>query len=167
MSKVSTKLRSWRIYVLLGILAFVALIGVGIILSETSTCSFLRGTCGYDPRTQQPSSMFIAQPPEQFVVQYIQDEIKQYGTYPITATSTVSSVVATWVHAHGFNTDWLVQADVIVLVQYNTEAERHFDFELMGQTARTLLGIENTTMFVGFGPLRECDIGPTGIRHGR
>ena len=111
--------------------------------------------------------MFIAQPPEQFVVQYIQHEIKQYGTFPITATSTVSSVVPTWVHAHGFNTDWLVQADVIVLVQYDTEAEHLFDFELMGQTARTLLGIENTTMFVGFGPLRECDIGPTGIRHCR
>lgn len=167
MSKVSTKLKSWRTYVLLGILAFVALTGAGIIFSETSTCSFLRGTCGYDPRIQHPSSMFIAQPPEQFVVQYIQDQIKLNGTFPVTATSMVSNVTPSWVSAWGFNTDWHVQADIIVQVHYTSASTAAFDFQVMEKTASNLLGIENTTMFVGFGPLETCDASSSGILHCR
>jgi hypothetical protein len=156
LSKVSTKLKSWRTYVLLGILAFVTLIGVGIAVLETPTCSFLRGTCEYDPRTEKPSSLFISKPPDQPIVQYIQDQIKLGGTFPITAASSVLSVTPIWVYAEGFNTDLHIYARVRVQVHYADSTDRYFEFDLNAQQDTQLFGIESSTMLARFKPIGAC-----------
>lgn len=158
MTKVSTRLKSWRTYMLMGILAFVALIGAGIAVLETPTCSFLRGTCEYNPRTEKPSSLFISNPPEQPIVQYIENQIKIGGTFPISATSPVLSVTPIWVHADGFNTDLHIWTRVRVQVQYANYTDRYFEFGLNAQEDTRLFGIESSTMFARFKPISECGV---------
>jgi hypothetical protein len=158
LSKVSTKLKSWRAYMLLGILAFVTLIGAGIVVLETPTCSFLRGTCEYDPRTEKPSSLFISNSPEQFVVQYIEDQMKIGGTFPISVSSSVLSVTPIWVHADGFNTDLHIWTRVRVRVQYLDSTDRYFEFDLNAQEDTQLFGIESSTMLARFKPISECGV---------
>jgi hypothetical protein len=148
----------WRVYLLAVMLAVVVLIAVGIVASETSTCSFLRGTCVYDPRTQHPSSMFISQPPEQPIVQYIRDQIKVGGTFPITATSSVLSVTPIWVYAEGFNNDLHIYARVRVQVQYTDSTDRYFEFDLNAREDTQLFGIANSTMWARFKPISECGV---------
>src|SRR5260370_40693468 len=74
---------------------------IGIFL-QGSACSILHGTCQYDPRSQRPNSLFISQPPERAVVQYINDQINLSGTFPVTATAQVASVEPICVSTGGF-----------------------------------------------------------------
>lgn len=127
---------------------------------EGSTCSFLRAICQYDPRIEHPNSLFIERRPEPFVVQYIEDQVKANRTFPITATSSVSSVEPVSVTAGGFNTDWHIEAHILVAIHYLDGTERDFNFDMMETSAANLLGIEKTTMFASFGPISECETKP-------
>lgn len=126
---------------------------VGTTLLETPTCNYLSATCQYDPRSQQPNTMFIEQPPEPFVVQYIQDQVTQYGTFPPGATSHVVSVTPTLVTAAGFNSDWHVTAHVYIDVGYINGSVQQQIFNVMANGSRSLLF--DDTMYASFGPLGQ------------
>jgi hypothetical protein len=128
-------------------------------------CSFLHGTCQYDPRTQHPNFLFVSQPPEQAVARYVRDQVQRSGTFPITSTQQVASIEPVWVSAWGFYTDWHVQADVRLRISYSGGNEEEFNFELLEKSASTILGLENTTMFAVFGPIERCNESYAHIWH--
>jgi hypothetical protein len=89
-------------------------------------------------------------------LQYIQDQIKVGGTFPITATSSVLSVTPTWVYAEGFNTDLHIYARVRVQVQYADSTDRYFEFDFNAHEDTQLFGIESSTMWARFEPISGC-----------
>ncbi|MBF6613071.1 MAG: hypothetical protein IVW55_08080 [Chloroflexi bacterium] len=119
-------------------------------------CDIVNGSCRYDPRSQRPSPLFIAQAPEPFVVQYLNGQIKQNGTYPPGATSRVASFTPVLVRAGGFYSDWHVPAQVVVRIGYVDKSEQEVVFELFERRTWQIFGLENTQMGVEYGAVTEC-----------
>jgi hypothetical protein len=141
--------------IIIGSALLVLVLSIGA--SGIGTCNLFTGECNYEPGKQSPSPLFMAQHPEPFIVQYIQKQAKQNGTFPVSATDDIVSITPTHVHAGGFYTDWHVQVRMQVKITYADGTARTLEFETLEKSAETLLGIENTTMFVGFGPLSDCE----------
>lgn len=133
-------------------------------------CSIFPAECQYDPRTQKPYALFIQQPPEIAVAQYIEEQARLQGTFPFNfgyPNTSVTSITPTFVKAGGFFTDWHVVAEVGVDVGYSDQTTQHLKFELMESGASTLSLLKDTVMMTTFGPLRECDQSSSGTWHCR
>lgn len=143
-------------------LCLLPVIGLFVFGLESATCSFVQGSCKYDPRTERPSRQFIRVAPEQHVVQYIKDQMRQFGTFPPGAGSGVATITPVLVTARGFNTDWHVVANVLVEITYSDGRIQEELFELLSYTNTQLLGIETIMMEAEFGPIKQCDQSPTG-----
>ena len=147
---------------LISTVVFVTLIGLLIVLSETSACSFFRGRCSYDPRSEHPNSIFM-EPAEPYIVHYIEDYAKQNGTFPPGATGAIDTITPLRVTAGGFYTDWHVVVKLLVQITYTDGSQRDLRFETMEKSASSLFNIENTTFFARFRPIEECNEEPVGL----
>lgn len=143
----------WIFFALFVVGGFGALVAL---VAAAYPCDIVNGSCRYDPQSQRPNPFFIARAPEPFVVQYLNGQIKQNGTYPPGAPSGVASFTPVLVQAGGFYSDWHVPAQVVVRIKYVDKSVQEVVFELFERSTLQLFGLGNTQMQVEYGAVTEC-----------
>ncbi len=141
---------------LFGLLVLTTLCGIIYWLVPLHHFDFVKGTYAYDPRSDAPSALILANRPETFVVQLLIGKIQNGEPFPSKALQNVVSIEPTQVVVF-FYTDWYAFAHVTIKFTYSDSTTNNEVFRLKAPSS-TIVPLLVVDLSLGneFQPLRDC-----------
>jgi hypothetical protein len=134
---------------------FVAI--VGYLLVRISRFNAVTGIYTYDPRTDQPSNLFLANRPDVVLFDALSKQIEKDGTYPPNARAKVVKVEPVKVDVSTY-TDWQAYAYVTTRLEYadGTTRFEEFRFHSGGSEGAWLPFVGDITIRAQYRRLAGC-----------
>lgn len=111
----------------LGLAVFLLVAVVMHVMSPLRQFNLATGVYTYDPRTDQPSSLFLVNRPDAALLDILTKQIEKDGTYPPNAKTKVTKVEPIKVDVTTY-TDWQAYAYVITRLDYADGTSRVEEF---------------------------------------
>jgi hypothetical protein len=148
---------------LVSLLVIVMLVIVAsVLLVRITHFNPITGVYTYDPRTDQPSSLILANRPDLVLLDVLTNQINRDETYPPTAVAKVVKIEPIRVEVSTF-TDFQAYAFVTTRFYYADGASRveEFRFQSVSSDGISLPIINGFTYHAFFGRLSQCNILPS------
>ena len=141
----------------LGLAVFLLVAVVVYLLSPLRQFNLVTGIYTYDPRTDQPSSLFLANRPDVVFLDVLTKQIEKDGTYPPSTKAKVVKVEPIKVDVSTY-TDWQAEAYVTTRLDYadGTSRVEEFRFHSGGSEGAWLPIVGDITIRAVFGRLVGC-----------
>jgi hypothetical protein len=139
------------------LITFVGIMLIIYLVTPLHSLNILNGgTYDYSPTISQPDPLFIVNRPETFVIEYLENKIKQDGTFPADAPSKVTKLEPIKVSAQVI-TDWQTVSEVIINIHYLNGSLKHERFSVTSQSSKgRSYGPIDISTEATFGPLTKC-----------
>jgi hypothetical protein len=129
----------------------------GVLLVQMTHFNPLTGIYTYDPRTDQPSRLVLANRPDLVLVDALTKQLARDGTYPPNAAVSVTGVEPIQVAVSTY-TDWQAYAFVTTRLDYANGTARieEFRFHSVASEGASLPYHIDLTYHAFYGRLAEC-----------
>ena len=142
---------------LFNLVAGLLVVMAGVLLVRITHFNFLTGDYSYDPRTDQPSRLVLANRPDLVLVDALTKQLDRDGTYPTNATVKVVRIEPIHV-AVSIYTDFQVYAFVTTRLAYadGTARIEEFRFHSVGSDGADLPLINGVSYHAFYARLADC-----------
>jgi hypothetical protein len=145
----------------LGVVVSLAVCFIGYLLVSVSHYNFTTGFYSYDPRTDEPSGIFLANRPDRVLVEALTKQVGRDGTYPpaIPPNKKVRVIKVEPIRVDiGAQTDWQAYAYVTTRLDYEDGTSRleEFRFHSSESGGVWLPNIGDVTIRAYYRALADC-----------